>query len=196
MQSELVTTSLNRSSISYVCHGDRPLVDPFRSHVSRSLFRGLLRFLLLNRLQGNICLHVFQRSFPHSTETFNKILLLTKNVEFCTWKMWNSCYGTDDIDVGNLTLDVLFQLTAFIPSRREEGVRFRRKMKLICSERYKMGPSQSRDAVIIKGSQIHEHFALCLVRPSSSSSLCISDKLKTNFASHTYVSWVVSIDSS
>jgi len=26
------------SSSSYVCHGVRPLVDPFRSHVSRSLF--------------------------------------------------------------------------------------------------------------------------------------------------------------
>jgi len=34
------------SSSSYVCHGVRPLVDPFRSHVSRSLFRGLPRFLL------------------------------------------------------------------------------------------------------------------------------------------------------
>jgi len=34
------------SSSSRVCHGVRPLVDPFRSHVSRSLFRGLPRFLL------------------------------------------------------------------------------------------------------------------------------------------------------
>ena len=33
-------------SSSYVCHGVRPLVDPFRSHVSRSVFRGLPRFLL------------------------------------------------------------------------------------------------------------------------------------------------------
>ena len=31
---------------SYICHGVRPLVDPFRSHVSRSLFKGLPRFLL------------------------------------------------------------------------------------------------------------------------------------------------------
>jgi len=30
----------------HVCHGVRPLVDPFRSHVSRSLFRGLPRFFL------------------------------------------------------------------------------------------------------------------------------------------------------
>jgi hypothetical protein len=97
-------------------------------------------------------------------------------------------YGTDDRDVESLALDVLFQLTTFIPSRREEGVRFRRKMKLICSERYKMGPSQSRDAVIIKGSQIHGHFGLCLVRPTSISSLRISGKLKTNFASNKYVS--------
>ena len=29
-----------------VCHGVRPLVDPFRSHVSRSHFRGLPLFLL------------------------------------------------------------------------------------------------------------------------------------------------------
>jgi hypothetical protein len=33
-------------SSSYVCHGVRPPVDPFRSHVSRILFRGLPRFLL------------------------------------------------------------------------------------------------------------------------------------------------------
>ena len=38
--------SSSSSSSSYVCHGVRPLVDPFRSHVSRSLFRGLPRFLL------------------------------------------------------------------------------------------------------------------------------------------------------
>jgi hypothetical protein len=29
------------SSSSYICHGVGPLVDPFRSHVSRSLFKGL-----------------------------------------------------------------------------------------------------------------------------------------------------------
>jgi hypothetical protein len=33
-------------SSSYVCNGVRPLVNPFRSNVSRSLFRGLPRFLL------------------------------------------------------------------------------------------------------------------------------------------------------
>jgi hypothetical protein len=70
-------------------------------------------------------------------------------------------YGTDVRDVENLALDVLFQLT-FILSRREEGVRFRRKIKLICSECYKMGPRQSRDAIIIKGSQIHEHLTFAL----------------------------------
>ena len=37
---------ISSSSSSYVCQGVRPLVDPFRSHVSRSLFRGLPRFLL------------------------------------------------------------------------------------------------------------------------------------------------------
>ena len=34
------------SSLSYFCHGVGPLVEPFRSHVSRSLFKGLPRFLL------------------------------------------------------------------------------------------------------------------------------------------------------
>ena len=29
------------SSSSYICHGVGPLVDSFRSHVSRSLFKGL-----------------------------------------------------------------------------------------------------------------------------------------------------------
>jgi hypothetical protein len=34
------------SSSSYICHGVGPLVDPFRFHVSRSLFKGLAWFLL------------------------------------------------------------------------------------------------------------------------------------------------------
>jgi hypothetical protein len=34
------------SSSSYICHGVGPPVDPFRAHVSRSLFEGLPRFLL------------------------------------------------------------------------------------------------------------------------------------------------------
>ena len=34
------------SSSSNICHGDGPLVDPFRSHASRSLFKGLPWFLL------------------------------------------------------------------------------------------------------------------------------------------------------
>jgi hypothetical protein len=34
------------SSSSYICHGVGPLVDPFQSHVSRSLFKGLPWFLL------------------------------------------------------------------------------------------------------------------------------------------------------
>ena len=29
------------SSSSHICHGVGPLVDPFRSHVQRSLFKGL-----------------------------------------------------------------------------------------------------------------------------------------------------------
>jgi hypothetical protein len=29
------------SSSSYICHGVGPLVDPFRSHLFRSLFKGL-----------------------------------------------------------------------------------------------------------------------------------------------------------
>ena len=35
--------SSSSSSSSYICHGVGPLVDPFRSHVSRSLFKGLRR---------------------------------------------------------------------------------------------------------------------------------------------------------
>jgi len=34
------------SSSSSICNGVGPLVDPFRSHVSRSLFKGLPWFLL------------------------------------------------------------------------------------------------------------------------------------------------------
>jgi hypothetical protein len=34
------------SSSSSICHGVGLLVDPFRSHVSRSLFKGLPWFLL------------------------------------------------------------------------------------------------------------------------------------------------------
>jgi len=34
------------SSSSYICHGVGPLVDPFRSHVSRNLFKGVPWFLL------------------------------------------------------------------------------------------------------------------------------------------------------
>ena len=37
---------LSSSSSSYIFHGVGPLVDPFRSHVSRSLFKGLPWFLL------------------------------------------------------------------------------------------------------------------------------------------------------
>ena len=43
---QLTCLNFASSSSSYVCHGVRPLVDSFRSHVSRSLFRGLPRFLL------------------------------------------------------------------------------------------------------------------------------------------------------
>jgi hypothetical protein len=40
-----VQTILSLSS-TYICHGVGPLVDPFRSHVSRNLFKVLPRFLL------------------------------------------------------------------------------------------------------------------------------------------------------
>jgi hypothetical protein len=39
-------TLLRTSSSSSICHRVGPLVDPFRSHVSRSLFKGLPWFLL------------------------------------------------------------------------------------------------------------------------------------------------------
>jgi hypothetical protein len=35
------SSSSASSSSSYICHGVWPVVDPFRSHVSRSLFKGL-----------------------------------------------------------------------------------------------------------------------------------------------------------
>ena len=35
----LLLSSSSSSSSSYICHAVRPLVDPFRSHVSRSLFK-------------------------------------------------------------------------------------------------------------------------------------------------------------
>jgi hypothetical protein len=39
-------SSSSSSSSSSTCHGVGPLVDPFWSHVSRSLFKGLPWFLL------------------------------------------------------------------------------------------------------------------------------------------------------
>ena len=41
-----VNEILSSLSSSYICHGVGPLVDPFQSHVSRSLFKGLPWFLL------------------------------------------------------------------------------------------------------------------------------------------------------
>ena len=41
-----IAYSFETSSSSYICHGVGPLVDPFRSHVSRSLFKGLPWFRL------------------------------------------------------------------------------------------------------------------------------------------------------
>jgi len=40
------SSSSSSSSSPYICHGVGPLVDPFRSHLSRSLFRGLPWLLL------------------------------------------------------------------------------------------------------------------------------------------------------
>ena len=42
----LANTYIHTYIHTYICHGVGPLVDPFRSHVSRSLFKGLPRFLL------------------------------------------------------------------------------------------------------------------------------------------------------
>ena len=55
------TVKLEISS-SNVCHGVRPLVDPFRSHVSGSLFRGLPRFLLPVLNENNIKIAVITES--------------------------------------------------------------------------------------------------------------------------------------
>jgi hypothetical protein len=43
---EFLKKEVTYSSSSSICHGVGPLVDPFRSHVSRSLFKGLPWFLL------------------------------------------------------------------------------------------------------------------------------------------------------
>jgi len=40
------SSSSSSSSLSYICHSVWPLADPFLSQVSRSLFKGLPRFLL------------------------------------------------------------------------------------------------------------------------------------------------------
>jgi len=39
--SSICLNNVTSSSSSYICHGVGPLVDPFRSHVSRSLFKGV-----------------------------------------------------------------------------------------------------------------------------------------------------------
>ena len=59
------------SSSSYICHGDEPLVDPFRSHVSRSLFKGLPWFLLPGGEQcfitlGNLLRAILKHTGPES----------------------------------------------------------------------------------------------------------------------------------
>ena len=41
-----IDVSSSSSSSSYICHGVGPLVDSFRSHVSRSILKGLPLFLL------------------------------------------------------------------------------------------------------------------------------------------------------
>jgi hypothetical protein len=58
----LYRTKASSSSSSYICHGVGPLVDPSRSHVHRSLFKVLPRFLLPDGEQyfitlGNEILH-------------------------------------------------------------------------------------------------------------------------------------------
>ena len=42
----VISSFTSSSSPSYICHAVGPPVDPFRSHVSRSLLKGLPRFLL------------------------------------------------------------------------------------------------------------------------------------------------------
>jgi len=46
--------SVNYSSSSYICHGVGSLVDPFRSHVSRSLFKVEYCFITLGNLLRGI----------------------------------------------------------------------------------------------------------------------------------------------
>ena len=46
LRTEAKFSSSSSSSSSSICHGVGPLVDPFRSHVPRSLFKGLQWFLI------------------------------------------------------------------------------------------------------------------------------------------------------
>jgi len=51
MKTENYSLVSSSSSSSYICHGVGPPVDPFRSHVSRSLFKGLITWFPLLECQ-------------------------------------------------------------------------------------------------------------------------------------------------
>ena len=70
---EIVNLS-SLSSSSYICHAVRPLVDPFRSHVPGSLFRGLPRFFLPVKQYSFITLgNFFEAFYLHVVSSFSCI---------------------------------------------------------------------------------------------------------------------------
>jgi hypothetical protein len=50
----MVIAISSSSSLSYICHGAGPLVDPFWSHVSRSLFKDKIVKLNKNQLDAHL----------------------------------------------------------------------------------------------------------------------------------------------
>jgi hypothetical protein len=81
-----LTPPTRSSSSSFICHGVGPLVDSFRSHVSRSLFKGLPRFLLPVGEQcfiilGSIVLSTPKR--PKSTPPFRAKVHIPTTVYDC-----------------------------------------------------------------------------------------------------------------
>jgi len=93
----LVTLNKSSSSSSSIFHGIGPLVDPFRSHASRSLFNGLPRFLLLageycfitlgNLLRGILFTCCIQ--FLLYSCSLSKIGVIFNSLAICVFVLWS-----------------------------------------------------------------------------------------------------------
>jgi len=87
---------LHSSSSSSIFHAVGPLVDPFRSHASRSLFNGLPWFLLpvgkycfitlSNLLQGILFTWCIQ--FPLYSCSLSKIGVIFNSFAICVFVLW------------------------------------------------------------------------------------------------------------